>query len=153
MYSFTAFCHYKFFTFEMHSSHKGNLASAPILFRHILQNGSDGFTVTPSPTSRNSIDAPCVKPYFFLSSCGITILPSLSTFLITPPKKQKVRPPKQTHKNANSDSRQTNPCTIGKAHRQRFGICILSNSIFFCGDEKKDIFLRKEKYTDFAIFD
>ena len=149
MYSFTAFCHYKFFTFEMHSSHKGNLASAPILFRHILQNGSDGFTVTPSPTSRNSIDAPCVKPYFFLSSCGITILPSLSTFLITPPKKQKVRPPKQTHKNANSDSRQTNPCKIGKPHRQS-GICILSNSIFIY--EKKRYTSTKEKiYPDCNI--
>ena len=30
-----------------------------------------------------------------------------------PSKKQKVRPPKQTHKNANSDSRQTNLCKIG----------------------------------------
>ena len=66
----------------MHSSHSGSGASSEILTRHILQKGSADFTVTPSPESMNSIEAPSVNQYLFLNSSGMTILPSLSTFLI-----------------------------------------------------------------------
>ena len=72
--------------FSMHSSHSGNAVSAEILPRQTLHSVSYGFTHIPSPTSRISILAPSVKPYFCLSSIGITIRPSLSTFFIIPSK-------------------------------------------------------------------
>ena len=51
---------------------------------------------------------------------------------------KKVRLPKQAHKNANSDSRQTNLLQIGITSYTKSGICILSNSIILM-QGKKDI--------------
>lgn len=56
---------------------------------------------------------------------------------------KKVRLPKQAHKNANSDSRQTNLLQIGITSYTKSGICILSNSIILM-QGKKDIPLPKE---------
>ena len=100
-------------TREIHLSHKGITESSGIFRSQIRQTNSADLTTIPTPLSRNSIFLPSNKPYFSLNSLGITILPSLSTFLIFPPKKQKVRQPESAHKNTNSDSRQTNPCKIG----------------------------------------
>jgi len=64
-----------------------------------------------------------------------------------------MRLPKQTHKNANSDSRQTNLLQNRyNLLRQKGGICILSNSIFDA--TRKDIpFPKKKAIPAFAIFD
>ena len=66
-----------------------------------------------------------------------------------------MRPPKQAHKNANSDSRQTNHCKMGitilpinkyrNLHFIKFSICLRRKRYTFpC---------KKENYTYFAIFD
>ena len=97
----------------MQASQRGRVAPVESRPRHILHSGSTALTVIPSPTSINSISAPSVRPYFFPqlrryhdSSKLVNLSHNFSI-------KQKVRPPKQTHKNANSDSRQTNLLILG----------------------------------------
>ena len=67
-------------------------------------------------------------------------------FHVFPPKKIKVRLPKQAHKNANPDSRQTNHLQNRYYHLiSKAGICILSNSIF-AHDKKRYTFPVEKSY-------
>ena len=110
----------------MQESHRGSGEPSEICAWHIRQRASPALMVIPSPQSRNSTSVPSVKPYFSLSASGITILPSLSIFLITPPKNKKCANRSQRTKNANSVSRQTNSVKQGSPHIYRNGICVFN---------------------------
>ena len=149
-FCFHVFSLYFFTTLVMQESHSGSDVSQGISERQRRQNNSPGFIIMPSPSSKNSISLPSVKQYFSLSDRGMTILPSLSTFLITPPQKQKVRLPEQTHKNANPNSRQTN---LRKAvfHTRKLELAFCQMQ--FPDMSKKDILFPKRKLYRFALFD
>ena len=126
----------------MQESHRGSGEPSEICAWHIRQRDSEALRLIPSPPSRNSTSVPSVKPYFSLSASGITILPSLSTFLISPPKNKKCANRSQRTKNANSDSRQTNLRKVEWTYKEA-GACILSNVSFLA--RRKRIYLSRKK--------
>ena len=124
---------YSFSTSAIQESHSGICALSEISAWQIRHNASLAFMLIQSPESKISMAVPSLKPCFFLSDCGITILPSLSTLLIFPPKAKSAPTEVSAPKNANSNCCYTKPDKRDNGIRHTTGgICIFAKFNVVC---------------------